>query len=192
MPRPESQPEDYRSGKTVTSDEELMSAAAGGDMDAFEELVRRHQQSAINVAYRMLGDAHRAQDTAQEAFLRILESARRYRPTAGFRTYLYRILTRLCIDIYRKRAPGASDQLDAETDPSEAPPEAVLRDERQELVRRAIDGLPGRQKLALVLQHYEDLSYEEIAVVLKCSTKAVDALLVRAKRTLKEALKDLM
>ncbi len=176
----------------LQTDEQLMCAAAEGDMDAFEELVRRHQQNAINVAYRLLGDAHRAQDAAQEAFLRILASAPRYRPIASFRTYLYRILTRICIDQYRRRTVAPSDELAALKNGSDTPPEAVERDERVERVRLALQRLPARQKIALVLQHYEGLSYEEVAAVMKCSPRAVDALLVRGKRKLKKWLQDLL
>ena len=174
------------------TDEQLMSAAAEGDMDAFEQLVLRHQQGAVGVAYRLLGDHHRAQDAAQEAFLRVLESAARYRPTAGFRTYLYRILTRLCIDQYRKRSAHPSDALDRVQGSGEAPPEVLLGRERAQRVHRAVEALPSRQRVALVLQHYEGMSYEEIARVMKCSARAVDALLVRARRSLKRQLQDLL
>ena len=177
---------------SLRTDEQLMSAAAAGDMDAFEQLVRRHQQGAINVAFRLLGNADRAEDTAQEAFLRVLESAPRYRPTASFRTYLYRILTRLCIDQYRRRQPTTHGALDTFSNGDETALETLLRRERAGRVRQAIERLPVRQRVALVLQHYEGLSYEEIAAVMKCSTSSVDALLVRAKRKLKAWLGDML
>ena len=169
-----------------------MSAAAEGDMDAFEALVRRHQQGALNVALRMLGDENRAQDAAQEAFLRVLQSAPRYRPIATFRTYLYRILTRLCIDQYRRRKPDTHGALDSVRNGGETAPEALLRRERAERVRRAVERLPARQRIALVLQNYEGLSYEEISGVMKCSASSVDALLVRAKKKLRGWLRDVL
>lgn len=169
-----------------------MSAAAEGDMDAFEALVRRHQQGALNVALRMLGDEHRAQDAAQEAFLRVLQSAPRYRPIATFRTYLYRILTRLCIDQYRRRRPHSSAELDTAEGGTDAPPDELVRRERVEHVRQAVERLPDRQRIALVLQHYEGMSYQEIAEVMKCTTSSVEALLVRARRKLKAWLADVM
>lgn len=176
----------------LRSDEELMSAAGRGDMDAFEELVLRHQDGAVGVAFRLLSDEHGARDAAQEAFLRVLESAPRYRPTASFRTYLYRVLTRICIDRYRKRSPEDHPDLSTVEDGGEAPPEVMLRRERAERVRGAVEELPMRQRVALVLQHYEGLSYEEIAEAMHCSVRAVDSLLARARRELRERLRDLL
>jgi RNA polymerase sigma-70 factor (ECF subfamily) len=169
-----------------------MSAAAGGDMDAFEELVRRHQHGAINVAWRLLSNEHQAQDAAQEAFVRLLESAPRYRPTARFRTYLYRIVTHICIDEYRKRRPDSAEDLSGHHSDDDSPSEAMMRSERVERIREAIAALPERQRAALVLQHYEGLSYGEIAEALQCSPRAVDSLLVRAREKLVEGLGDLL
>ena len=78
---------------------------AGGDLAAFEELVRRNQGGAWALAWRFLGDAAEAQDIVQEAFLRIYKAAPRYRPTAAFRTYLYRVVARLCLDWKAKKRP---------------------------------------------------------------------------------------
>jgi RNA polymerase sigma-70 factor (ECF subfamily) len=88
---------------SVSSDEELMLAVARGDLSAFGQLVNRNQTSAWNAAYRFLGNTADAEDIAQEAFLRIFDSADRYQPTASFRTYLYRIITRLCFDLSRRK-----------------------------------------------------------------------------------------
>ena len=176
----------------MTSDEELMSAVAEGDVDAFDELVRRHQQAALNIAYRFLGDREEAEDLAQEAFLKILDRAGSYRPSARFRTYLYRVLANACLDYRRKKCPALAESLPPVADGADDPAAALERRQRSELVRRAIDVLPARQRMALVLQHYEGLSYEEIAASLRCSRSAVESLLVRAKRTLRDRLKELL
>jgi RNA polymerase sigma-70 factor (ECF subfamily) len=173
----------------LSSDEELMSAAAEGDMEAFEELVLRHQDAAVGVAFRLLSDEHEARDAAQEAFLRVLEAAPRYRPTASFRTYLYRILRRICIDHYRRRKPQRHPDISALENRGDQPSEPLEREEKAEAVRRALDALPERQRAALVLQHYEGLSYEDIADVLECSARAVDSLLSRARRSLRDRLR---
>src|SRR6516164_3585667 len=89
----------------MPTDEELMTAASAGDLRAFEQLVQRHQSSAWQAAYRFLGDATEAEDIAQEAFLKIFDAAPRYQPTAAFRTYLYRVVTRLCLDFAQKKRP---------------------------------------------------------------------------------------
>ena len=176
----------------MASDEELMLAASRGDMDAFEQLVLTHQQGAINVAFRLLSDEHEARDAAQEAFLRVLESAARYRPTAAFRTYLYRILTRICIDRHRKRRPESRPDLGSREADTDDPGDALLGRERAEAVREALADLPIRQRTAVVLRHYEGMAYEEIAGAMGVSRRAVDSLLSRAREALKRRLQGLL
>jgi RNA polymerase sigma-70 factor (ECF subfamily) len=169
-----------------------MMRAAEGDMDAFEEIVLRHQQHALNIAYRFLGRAELAEDTTQEAFLRILASASRYRSTARFTTYLYNVIYHLCVDQYRRRRSGPLNPTMQPEYDGHGPADLAESAETSAAVRRAIDELPPRQRMALVLQHYEGLSYEEIGEALDCSAKAVDSLLIRAKRKLRDALQDLI
>ena len=114
----------------MASDEELMLAVRDGDLGAFEQIVLRHQQSAWNVAYRFLGDRVTAEDVAQEALLKILDAAKRYRPTAKFRTYLYGVVTHLCLDYARKRKPAYVDDLSAAMEPSPSPADAAASRER--------------------------------------------------------------
>ena len=176
--------------RSVGEDEQLMLQAAGGDMDAFEELVLRQQQGALSVAYRFLGDRTRAEDVVQDAFLKILANASTYEPRARFGTYLYGVVWRLCIDRYRRRRP---QRLESSLDPvasSAEPEEAMRRAEAAQQVRDAIAELPSRQRMALVLKHYQELSYEEIGQAMSCSPQAVDALLSRARRKLKEKLRN--
>ena len=176
----------------MTSDEQLMAQVAAGDTDAFEEIVRRHQNHALNVAYHFLGNRDQAADVAQEAFLRVLAAAARYRPLATFRTYLHRIVWHLCVDVQRKKRPRTLESLPPAEDPTGGPEQAAIARERSALVRRAVRQLPARQRMALVLKHYENLSYQEIGRTLGCSSRAVDALLIRAKRKLKELLEGLI
>jgi RNA polymerase sigma-70 factor (ECF subfamily) len=172
----------------MASDEELMQAAAGGDMDAFADLVRRHQRSAWNAAWRLLDDAAEAEDAAQDAFLKILDAAPRYRPRASFRTYLYRVVTRLCLDRMEKKRPRYVDQLPATPSAGLGPPETLARRESADAVRRALDALPARQRAAVVLRHYEGLSYQEIAEAMGVSVKSVERLLARARESLADRL----
>jgi len=168
-----------------------MRAAADGDMDAFSELVRRHQRSAWNAAWRLLGDAAEAEDAAQGAFLKILAAAPRYRPTALFRTYLYRVVTRLCLDRLEKKRPRYVDRLPASPSADPDPPETLARRESAEAVRQALDALPSRQRAAVILRHYEDLSYREIAEAMNTSVKSVERLLARARAALRRLLDEL-
>jgi RNA polymerase sigma-70 factor (ECF subfamily) len=176
----------------MPTDEDLMLRSAEGDMDAFEQLVRRHEQTALNVAYRFLGDRDLAEDTAQEAFLKILSRAASYRPTARFSTYLYNVVWHLCVDTYRRKRAGSLEGMAELRGRGGEPISGLLADERQDRVRAAVDTLPPRQRMALVLKHFEDMSYEDIAGVLECSPAAVDSLLIRARRKLKDLLADLM
>lgn len=172
------------------TDEELMLAVACGDLDAFGELVRQHQRSAWNVAWRMLQDPTEAEDAAQDAFLKILNAAPRYRPTASFRTYLHRVISRLCLDRLRKKHPIYTDRVPPATSDDPGPAEQIGRQETAADVRRALDALPPRQRMALVLQHFEELSYREIAEAMDTSIKSVERLLSRGREALADALKN--
>lgn len=166
------------------NDEQLMQAVAEGDLDAFNEIVLRHQAAAWSVAWRFLGDPMEAEDVAQEAFLKILEAAPRYRAKASFRTYIYRIVTRLCIDWSRKKRPAYTDQLCEIQDPAFNPAEDLLASEQRAQIRKALDALPPNQRMALILRHYDGLSYAEIAEALGTTIKAVERLISRARATL--------
>jgi len=172
----------------MPSDEHLMQAVAAGDTDAFGELVRCHQRSAWNAAWRLLDDAAEAEDAAQDAFLKILDAAPRYRPTASFRTYLYRVVTRLCLDRLQKKRPHYVDRLPVSASAELGPPDALVQREAAAAVRRALDTLPPRQRAALVLRHYEDLSYQQIAEAMNASVKSVERLLARAREALQGRL----
>jgi RNA polymerase sigma-70 factor (ECF subfamily) len=175
----------------VPSDEALMQAVARGDLVAFEQLVVRHQESAWRTAYRMLGCHQAAEDVAQEAFLRIFEAAGRYRPTAAFRTYFYRIVVRLCLDHLRKGRPVPTDNL-LPTDDWPSPEQQASDAEQAQAVRDAIGGLTPKQRTAVVLRYYEGLSGREIAGAMESSPKAVERLLGRARTTLERLLGDFL
>ena len=165
-----------------------MLAVARGDLSAFGQVVTRHQSAAWSAAYRFLGNAADAEDIAQEAFLRILDSADRYQPTASFRTYLYRIVTRLSFDLSRRKRLRRHQQLPDLATNSSSPEGVFIRDERAAAVRQALDSLPAAQKMAVVLRYYEDLGYREIAAVLSTTDKGVERLLARARATLEDRL----
>ena len=171
------------------TDEDLMLAAGRGDMSAFGEIVRRHQTSAWRAAYRLLGDAAEAEDAAQDAFLKILDAAPRYRPTASLRTYLYRVVTRLCLDRLQKKRPIYVDRLPPSASDDPGPPDVLARQEDEQAMRRALDALPARQRAAVILRHFEHLSYQEIADAMGASVKAVERLLARGRDTLEVSLK---
>ena len=163
-----------------------------GDMAAFEQIVLRHQAEAWRVAYRFTGDAAEAEDLAQEAFLRILDAADRYRPTARFRTYLYRILTRLCLGHRRRKRPLLTDAWPSTADGAPSPEDQTSRDERDAAIQAALDALPGDYRMAVVLRYFEGLSASEMAESMGRSAKAVERLLARAKSALEPQLRHLL
>jgi RNA polymerase sigma-70 factor (ECF subfamily) len=176
---------------TGITDIQLMQAVAKGDLDAFDQIVLRHQHAAWKTAYRFLGDSMEAEDVAQETFLKILEAAPRYRPTATFRTYFYRTLIHLCIDRTRKKQLTSIDDIPEVVDPSLSPAESLLDKELRTQVRTALDTLAPNQKAAMILRHYEGLSYAEIAQVLGVTPKAVERLISRAGASLQARLSHL-
>ena len=176
----------------MLSDEELMLAVGKGDLVAFEELVVRHQASAWHLAYRFLRDRARAEDIAQEAFLRVLESAGRWRPTARFRTYLYQVIARLCRDVAQKKTPESSGSLDDTADEQPSPDALLVAEEQHRGVAEAIADLPPNQRMAVVLRYYQDLGYEEIAAALETTVKGAERLLARARASLRVSLRKVL
>ncbi|MDD5088342.1 MAG: sigma-70 family RNA polymerase sigma factor [bacterium] len=173
-----------------TRDELLMLAAGRGDTEAFAELVKCHQQAAWRLACRFLGNAADAEDVVQDAFLKIYVAAPRYRAQASFSTYLHCVVSRLCLDFHRKKRPEITDALPDVADSSPSPSAALETEERDQAVRTALQSLPARQRLAVVLRYYENCRSSEIAQILGVSEKAVEQLLARARVKLKAELSD--
>ena len=161
-----------------------MRAAGGDDARAFDEIVRRHQQPAWNLAFRFLGDVEEARDVVQEAFLRILDAAPRYRPTALFRTYLFCIVSRLCFDSIRRKRPVPMVQVPEPVDPNPTQIENLVKQEQAEAVRRALVQLPAKQRMAVVMRYYENCGYKQIGDALEVTEKAAERLLARGRKTL--------
>ena len=165
-----------------------MRAVQNGDLAAFEQIVLRHQASAWNTACRFLNDPAEAEDVAQDAFLRILDAAPRYQPTARFKTYLLRIVTHLCLDRIRKKHPLYTASLPDAPAAGQSPADQLQVKERNQQVRAALEQLPPSQRLALTLRYDEELGYQEIAVVMQTTPKAVERLLARGRRALASLL----
>jgi RNA polymerase sigma-70 factor, ECF subfamily len=170
------------------TDEELMRRVAGGDEPAFRELARRYAARALSLARRVTGNDADAEEVVQEALLRVWVNAPRWRPLAAFRTWFYRVVLNLCLG-RRRRAPFLP--LEAAGDPADRSPGAEALVEQEQAAGRmaaAIAALPDRQRAAIVLTYHEGLSNAETAAVLETSVSGIEALLVRAKRSLREKL----
>ncbi len=173
---------------STDSDELLLQAAGQGNLACFSRLVERHQTWAWRVAYHFAGNEEDASDIVQEAFLRLLDASGRYRPIAKFRTYFYRIISRLCLDQAKKKQPLLLETVPDTPDPSSDITDTMMRNENAIAVRHALDSLPPNQRLAIVLRYYEDLRYKEIASVMETTAKAVERLLARGREQLRDML----
>lgn len=167
-----------------------MQQVASGEFEAFEELVRRHQSLAVAIAHNMVNNSARAEEIAQEAFLKILRNAKNYEPKASFKTYLSRVVSRLCYDHTDKNKPASYNPKTSFGNKSDTsnPLEDTLEAERGEAIRDALEDLPKRQCMAIVLQALEDFTYEEIADILETTKKGVEMLLSRARESLRSRL----
>ena len=169
----------------------LLERIAAGDQRAFGALVDRHGRGLRIFATRYLGNAEDGSDVTQDVFMTVWRRAASYDPAKGkVSTWLYGIASNRCIDVRRKRAVLSFFGLDDRSDAVSADePDAEARTTgRQELaiVRSAIQTLPGRQKMALLLSVVADLDSTEIAAAMGTSRGSVEQLLVRARRTLRQ------
>ena len=172
----------------ATDDQELVRRAQGGDLAAFEELVRRHQRGLFSYLYRMCRNSSDAEEIAQAAMVKAWEKLAGFRGASSFKTWLYRIGTNLCFNLRTRRKP-TEELCETMAAPDSERPDAAFRQKmREEAVRRALDCLPGDQRAALVLSVYQDMSYREIAETLGKTVRAVDSLLFRAKTNVRKAL----
>jgi RNA polymerase sigma-70 factor (ECF subfamily) len=174
--------------RSQLSDETLLEASGNGDRQAFGELVRRHQSWAWGVACRFLGSGNDAEDIVQAAFIKLLAASGRYRRTARFKTFFHVIISRLCLDHAKRKKPAQADDYPEMADPAPGQEEALITSQNAARVRRALDALPPRQRMAVVLLYYEGLGYDEMAVVLETSRKGVERLLARGRDTLRHKL----
>ena len=176
----------------METDKRLMAKTSNGDRKAFAKLVEKYQKLAWSIAYRLLHEPSEAEDVVQEAFMKIFRNAENYRPLARFNTYLTRVVTRLCYDHWKKKRPLYINPDDRPTEPAPAasPLDELQDAENRRVIRRAVDSLPQRERVAIVLQHYEGFSYREIAESLDATEKAVERLLARARQRLQENLQE--
>lgn len=181
-----------RAAERMEHDDELMRRAAAGDREAFRLLVERWEQPVYAFLCRMLGSPEEALDLRQETFLRVHQQAGRYRAQGQFRSWLFRIAGNLARSALRRRRILKWLRLDPQEHDRPADQEpadrALERQELQAAVRAAIAELPARQREALVLRRYQELSQREIAAALGTTEEGVESLLGRAMSRLRRTL----
>jgi len=176
----------------IDADAELVRNAGAGDARAAEILVRRHLAKIVGLARRMLSDGAEAEDVAQEVFLRVWREAPRWKPgQAKFETWMHRVALNLCYDRLRRRreVPDAdAGVLVADVRPLAS--DEWLSRQRAAKVHAALAALPERQRAAIALVHFDEMSNIAAAEILEISVEALESLLARGRRALKAALAD--
>jgi RNA polymerase sigma-70 factor (ECF subfamily) len=182
------------------TDEELVRTVLAGDRERFAELVERYQGRLVNYLQRLVRDLDEAHDLAQEVFVRVYQALDRFDPQYRFSTWLFRVAQNAAIDLIRKRRirlvplaqpdaerPAGFRELELASDDPSAQ-DRLEGDERAARVRAAIDGLPWEYRELIVMRHYGELAYEEIADSKRMPLGTVKNKLFRARQLLKGAL----
>jgi RNA polymerase sigma-70 factor (ECF subfamily) len=180
----------------------LIRAAQGGDQDAFEQLVRAYDQSVLRLAMNLLRSPEDAQDVYQEAFLRVFRNLNNFRFDCSFHTWLYRIVTNLCLDQLRKRKvrredsslvatpEGVRDRLDSVSEErvDGDPQRRLLSGELRQKVKEVLGGLTPRERVVFELRHYQGLRLRKIGEMLGTTEEAAKNCLFRATQKMRVAL----
>jgi RNA polymerase sigma-70 factor (ECF subfamily) len=178
-------------GPAPDPDELLVRQVARGDAAAMARLVSAKLPRMLALARRMLGEASEAEDVAQDVFLRVWRDAGRWRPGAArFDSWLHRVALNLCYDRLRRRERPTAD-LPEQADEGPPPDRGLLAQDVARRVEAALQSLPDRQREAVVLCHYQEMSNIEAAQVMELSVDALESLLARGRRALRAQLIDL-
>ncbi len=193
-----------RGAKPLPPDGVLVEATLAGDREAFDQLIRRYQRQAVAVSYRLLGNSQDALEVSQDAFLKAFSSLATLQKADAFGGWLMRIVSNLSLNYRRSRKTRSQLPLDDLMGPAEASGSAgsewmsrsadpLHRLESQEMGRRlqtALDGLPEKQRQAIVMFTLQEMPQKEIAQALGCSVEAVKWHVFQGRKKLKELLKD--
>lgn len=189
--------------QNLDKDWSLIKKFERGDATAFQEIFSRHKSRVMNLSYRFVHSREVAEDIAQDVFIKIYEKRLKVDSNVKFTTWLYRVTTNASLDFIRKnkfvvRSVDAeitdssgekTDFLERVGDPnSPSPADTAQQEELQTLLRTEINDLPEELRTPILLYQFENLSYEEIARVLKITTKAVERRLYHAKQHLRDKL----
>lgn len=170
-------------------DDELIKLCQDGDKTAFEMLFRKYNKLVYGIAYRMTNNKEDALDLTQDIFLNIYQNINKFKFKSTFSTWLYRISVNMCIDELRRRkkynnASETESQNQIEID-ERTPEDYAISNERERLIKEAINSLNEKDRAIIVLRDIEGLSYNEIADVLKCSLGRVKSRIHEARKKLK-------
>ncbi len=182
------------------NDELLIEQIKNGHLDAFDQLVTRYEGRVYTIAYRYMGNYADASDLAQEAFIKIYRSLGTFRGEASFLSWMYRLVTNVCLDELRRRGRAKTVSIEElmenkkglimrrEIANSRLPEDAVIRRELQQEVQNVLNLLSDEHRVIVVMRDIQGYSYDEIAQLLHCSLGTVKSRLNRARHILKEKL----
>jgi RNA polymerase sigma-70 factor (ECF subfamily) len=182
----------------------LIKKSQSGDVESFELLISSYDKRAYNIAYRIMGNEEDAKDMAQEALFRVFKSLKDFKGQAAFSTWLYRIVTNVCLDELRRRKNEKYVSIDStiHTDSGElhmelcsdkeTPENIYERVEQRELIKNAIKEMSEDYRSVIILRDIQGFSYEEISVILDCSLGTVKSRINRARTMLRDKLKQSM
>lgn len=169
----------------------LVAACVSGRREAFDVIVERHRRTVYQVCYRFMSNHEDASDLSQEAFVRAWRGLKTFKGESQLSTWLYRIAVNVCLNKVSAKTP-AIEPIEAlerlEDTRTEGARSRLLREERAATVRKAIAGLPKRQRATLILRSYHDMSHQQIADILGSSVGAVKANFFHALANLKKIL----
>lgn len=172
------------------TDYEVIQKCLSGRQEYFEELVTRYKKLIFSVVYNMINDKEEVSDISQEVFIRIYKALDRYNPEYKFSTWAVRIATNLCLDIHRKKKVDSTpiEEIEDFSDGVDTPEASYLQKERSEKIRKAIQALPEKYRIPIILFHQNGLSYEEMMKVTGEPMTIIKNRLYRARLMLREAL----
>ncbi len=182
------------------ADKTVIQRALEGDQKAFAEILSRYRIAIYNLIYKMVHNREETEDLVQEAFIKAFSSLATFNEEYAFSTWLYKIAINNCIDHFRKRKlktmsmdtpiESKDGTINREfSDSSNLPDDTLLSKEKAHLIENAIQSLPEKYRISIVLRHNEDRSYEEISEILKIPLGTVKARIFRAREMLKKQLK---
>ena len=184
----------------IDPDVELMVAVQQENSAAFEQLLDKYHRPIVNFIYKFVNNVSEAEDLAQEVFLRIYRARHRYQPKARFAAWAYRIATNLSLkEAQRKRRmgfwsrnhKGSENGVNKEETFADPLPDAegrLMSAELGQVIRSAIRSLPRKERVAVVLRRYEELSYKEIAEIMSCTEAAVKTYIHRGKLRIRDRI----
>ena len=172
------------------SDEALVARAGRGDRLAASLLIERHSPLVLSLCRRVLRNHASAEDAAQETFLKLWEGAAKWRSNgAKIETWLYRVASNACLDRLRQKKREAPEEAgDVQIDGAPSAVDRLSANDRKRAVEAALAALPDKQRIVMTLRHYQELTNIEIAATMTMSVEAVESLLSRGRRSLKDAL----